>query len=649
MAQSFLNKFVSILVNYSHISLFQYISENIPYINYLSAFCWAFIQACLTYHFFPEILQFISSTFLISVSFQYHLLIVAVASTFITIYMIGLSVLSSKNNQKSNIVNSINKLSDESDIMSFSILVILLVTHFLSYGYMAEWSSKLTLLFHLPLFVNNAICCFAIINLLFFSLERCISSLDYIKTKASDIDYRNILMFISIHVTMFGLLGIFNLSNIVIASSAIMFILSYYLKEYDDKKSFSENLDNILNDWVFLIMHSVSEGAIVGAGVYISLQPLVPNTMILKYLTGVVIAASTICEEMEDLVHDHDDDICCQEIKQDNLSIMTVDKLITFNLTLICLYMLLGAGYSSIGVLYFAAIVNVLLLGSFFTIKENFTLSSTDFSLILIDKIKDNIIYFTCMVTALCVGINGGLEFYHVFGTNINIVFLLALAGLVVESLVYFDQIRKDSSENHEHEHGKLGLFSFLTNIDNLIVSCMLIGVSYAMSNMLFVIPNISYGVCYAIVFSLVSTFGKEIHLSVLNNVDQSYSREFFMLILGLGLAIYFGFPLLNIANIFTINTLSYLPVLFLLPIISAVTGMSNKSSNHFEHVMPNSSSNFKQNNSTNGQTANSQQPVCNGKSCCNGQRKFISDEQLKKLFKGPVKKVVKGPVKKIV
>ena len=68
---------------------------------------------------------------------------------------------------------------------------------------------------------------------------------------------------------------------------------------------------------------------------------------------------------------------------------------------------------------------------------------------------------------------------------------------------------------------------------------------------------------------------------------------------------------------------------------------MSNKSSNHFEHVVR-YTSDSKLYNSTKGQyksnnIANSQLTGCNGESCCNGHGNFISDKNLKKFFKHPI------------
>ena len=196
---SFLNNIIYYFINYSHINLYQKISENIPYINYLIAFNWALIQAILTYHFFPEILHFISTSVTLSLPFQTSILAIAVSATFITIFLVGLSVWNNKKKSDNNLVSSINNLleRENSVMVSFSLILILLVTHALAYGYISEWANQIMLLFPLHPSVSFLICGFAIVNLLFFSIERCVSSLDYLVKQPSIFSMNNIFMFIS--------------------------------------------------------------------------------------------------------------------------------------------------------------------------------------------------------------------------------------------------------------------------------------------------------------------------------------------------------------------------------------------------------------------------------------------------------------------
>lgn len=648
---SFLNNIIYYFINYSHINLYQKISENIPYINYLIAFNWALIQAILTYHFFPEILQFIATSFTLSISFQSSILAIAVSATFITIFLVGLSVWNNKEKDGDNLVASINKLleRENSIFVSFSLILILLVTHTLAYGYISEWANQIMLLFPLHPSVSFLICGFAIINLLFFSIERCVSSLDYLVRQPSIFSINNIFMFLSIHVFMFGILGIFNLSTIIISLSGISFVFCYYMKNCDSKKSFVDNLDDILNDWIFLIMHAVSEGAIVGAGIYLSLSSFISNPTILIYLTGLAISASTVCEEMEDLVHHdceadigkfasdnaaipnlantlyiagfgkkslvklgftelnnylfvRDEDLPQKDItfisdillpkqlknlgfsnsdilklekhsKEDILALgateqelasegyyypLLASKFISFNLTMVLLFITVSSTFNLYTIIIGNAIAATTLVA--LLLKErNFykylSLNSIKFSLAyLIKKIGDNIIYFTCMVTALCVGINGGLEFFHIFGTNINIVLIIAIAGLVVESLVYHDQI----SNQEEHEHGSLRLFSFITDFNNLILISVLTISSYSFFNLLFFIPGISsYGV-YSSVFIFLSLFGREMYSFLTDFITYNKSKN---MILSSFLAFCVVGIVLNITSSFYLGVAAFLPI----------------------------------------------------------------------------------------
>ena len=620
---SFLNNIIYCFVNYSHISLYQKVSENIPYINYLIAFNWALIQAILTYHFFPEILRFIATSFTISSSFQISILAIAVSATFVTIFLVGLSVWNNKKKNDNNLVASINNIleRENSFLVSFSLILILLVTHALAYGYISEWANQIMLLFPLHPSISFIICGFAIINLLFFSIERCVSSLDYLVKQPSLFSVNNIFMFLSIHVFMFGVLGIFNLSSLVIYLSGVSFVLCYYLKNHDSKKSIIDNLDDILNDWIFLIMHAVSEGAVVGAGIYLSLSSFITNPTILIYLTGIAIAASTVCEEMEDLVHhDCDEDlenfapenasvkglagilynagfgvnslnklgykeldskIFNRELDQDQKDLtylsfclsaknlkklgfnnsdiiklrkytqsellaagvlegdlategyyypLLANKFISFNMAMCLLFISATSVFNIYALIIGNAIAAIALI--FFIINDpnshNYLrFDSIKFSLeYLLKKVGSNIIYFTCMVTALCVGINGGLEFFHIFGTNINVVLIIAIAGLVVESLVYHDQI----SSQEEHEHGSLRLFSFLTDFNNLMLIATLTIVSYSFLNLLFFIPGItSYGV-YSTAFMVLSIFGKEIYANLNDFITYNKSKDLLLL-----------------------------------------------------------------------------------------------------------------------
>ena len=53
---------------------------------------------------------------------------------------------------------------------------------------------------------------------------------------------------------------------------------------------------------------------------------------------------------------------------------------------------------------------------------------------------------------------------------------------MVVESLVYFDQISKNS-DNDDHEHGNINIFSAIFNIENIITGAVFSAIAYSLSS----------------------------------------------------------------------------------------------------------------------------------------------------------------------
>ncbi|MBT4804227.1 MAG: hypothetical protein HON78_04455 [Legionellales bacterium] len=563
-SNAFLRTLIELFLTYSHIGI---IDRLVPYLGYISAICLGLVQAALTYHFFPEILTFIAATLHISLAIQGSITYVVVAASFFTFFMLAKSVQDT--NIKDKLTNSLNK--NPTIVKTISVILVLVVIHLLELGLYNEFFLNLAPLIPGPAWISLVICGFAIANLLLFSIERTISTIDVFfepqQTKSSGLSLEKITMIISMHIILFYALGVVpGMPVFWPVCAAVAFCLCYYIKSYDSEKKLMLNIDDILNHYVFLITHCAAEGGLVAAGIYSMFKS--------KYTAVLALVASTVCEELEDLVHDdgnHEHKARSRgELPEKILHLL--NDMAKFNV--LCALLLICVDLSSFGIatLLFG---NVCYIASVVYMWANQEKGKEAKLSIICDhtfkKTCENIVFYACIITALCIGINGGLEFLELFGTSMYMVFFIAIAGAVVESSVLFDQIiNKDSDE---HTHGYLNVFKEVFNTGNILsVITLAIGTKASINFLL--LFNLISPLNISFIFILAALmYGGHIIETTSKILEKNSNKCLQMLaICSLALFNIITIPSIFIhIGIFTLNShiiISLLPLLFLMPVI---------------------------------------------------------------------------------
>jgi len=626
--------FFSTVVNCSHFRLIDWCFEYL-HISIIAALCWGLVQSVLTYYFFPEILHFLMVTVGIHFAIPQAVLYLAVAATFTTLFMIGKSVkttrLCSKIQQALESNSSIGK--------TLAIALILFITHFLAFGYMLEWFAKASMLLPIPVWASWIICSLAIMNLLLFSVERCMNTINVIfennhnSAHQTEPAYHRIGVRIglnlSMHLALFTFLGILPLHYIYPLSALGVFLLLYAFECYDYKKSLWQNIDNIIYDWVFLITHASAEGGVAAAGIFLWLQNFVTNASLLHVLVVCTLIASIACEELEDMVHNEDGDtnieplkhkkanpelqklaqallgcgmehdLVCQYlslskidpqeptldkkssfthllaslslkdivflVKKSHLQALStedlftseitegqwlqadlplhlfskrqgsyapfIDKWLRINMLILLFICLMGLNAFTITLLAGANGYYSYQVGKrFHQHKYRFKQSITELWQVATNRLFAQILFYACMITALCLGINGGLEFLHMCGTNMAIVFFIAIAGVIIESSVFFDQIKSgDEAENDDEV--KYPITSFLFNKENLLASIGLLSMAASMGVILVIcnIVNLGAAVCAGI--GLLAVYGEDVFASFKYALIEGSAAEMLLVV----------------------------------------------------------------------------------------------------------------------
>ena len=592
-------------VRFSHLRLIDLLFDNLP-IATIAAFCWGLVQAVLTYYFFPEILQFLMVTMGLHVAIPTAILYVAVVATFTTLFKIGQSVNTTR------VCKKIHEALSSSKSMwkTLSVFLILVITHFLAFGYVLEWFAKASCLLPIPIWGSWIICSLAIMNLLLFSVERCMNTLNVAfaeKSHGSELSRVNMAvkigMNVSMHLVLFTLLGILPIGYIYALFSLGFFASLYAINHYDWQKSLWQNIDDIIYDWVFLITHASAEGGVAAAGICLWLQHFITNASLLHAMVVFTLIASTVCEELEDMVHEQTDkdevvplthnyvpddnkkihralqqsgmkesainSYLGESVLLDNQEATNHKQLLVEKLPLAELVRLVKQGHvpdlsyldiynagktegeclqAGMPIEVFAhqqnsyapyidkwLRIDMLLL--FFTLLTGFTpitigliagingyylyhvtrcfiakgypakKCAQEFLEIGYNRLYGLILFYACMTTALCLGINGGLEFLHMCGTNIAMVFFIAIAGAIIESSVFFDQIKSGDGAGDD-QNNKLPMMAFIFNMENMLATTGVLSMAAAFGSLLTITHLASVGAALCIGIGLVVVYG---------------------------------------------------------------------------------------------------------------------------------------------
>jgi hypothetical protein len=596
----------------SHFRIVDWLFEYL-HIGMIAALCWGLVQGVLTYYFFPEILQFLMVTVGIHFAIPQALLYLAVAATFTTLFMIGKSV------RKTRVCEKIQAaLTSNSSLgKTLAIMLILLITHFLAFGYILEWFAKASMLLPIPAWASWIICSLAIMNLLLFSVERCMNTINIaFETKHDEVQpvepaYRRvgirIGLNVSMHLVLFTTMGILPLNYLYPLAALGIFFTLYATELYDSKKSFWQNVDDIIYDWVFLITHASAEGGVAAAGICLWLQQFVVNTNILHLLVIGTLIASTACEELEDMVHTDDDathmdplkhhlvdddlqklaQVLCSYgmeeeavkaylniksrkqvelkktaylsvllanlplkdiialLKKSHLSqlplkdlfksgktegqwlqadmplylfskqrdsyVPYIDKWLRINMLMLFFVCLTGFTPFTITLLTGVNAYYLYQIAKRFNHYHfSFRQSLTELWRVGSNRLFAHILFYACMTTALCLGINGGLEFLHMCGTSIGMVFFIAIAGVIIESSVFFDQI-KSGEEALDEEEVKFPIFSFLMDAENLLTTVAVLASVSSIACLLTLSHIVTFGTAVCVAIGMIAVYGDDL------------------------------------------------------------------------------------------------------------------------------------------
>lgn len=510
------NGVLNTIIGFSHLGLIDWIFDNL-HIGVFSAMCWGLVQALLTYYFFPQILNFFTVTIGIHFAMPQVILWLVVCATFSTLFMIGASV------RETRVCKKIQEaLSQNSSIgKTCAIVLILVVTHFLAFGYILEWFAKASLLLPIPVWASWIICSLAIMNLLLFSVERCMNTINVAfkdNTNSKQSNYRQTLIKIglnvSMHLVLFTALGILPLHYAYPLSAFLTFLALYGYFRYDKKQSVWANIDIIIYDWVFLITHASAEGGVAAAGIALWLQHFITNTSLLHILVIFTLVASTVCEELEDMVHPEEEGSTQPTSEQKNKKPhyrLVIDKWLQVDMLM--LFFIFLSGFSTVAISLFVA-VNCYYIYILFKRFKNSDLTFRDSVTTLWNLGSKSLVaqalFYASMATALCLGINGGLEFLHMCGTSIGMVFFIAIAGVIIESSVFFDQI-KSSDKSSTGEEMRFPIFAFIANLDNILASYALLSMAVSIGGILFICQIANLGTSAYISLGFLVVYGREV------------------------------------------------------------------------------------------------------------------------------------------
>lgn len=422
----------------------------------LMAISWALTQAILTMVFLPSVLSSVSALTGIFIFHQAFIVYFCTICTAITIY--GLSYgstdkfIKSACDETKGITEYIKK--------PYTYIPVFLITFIIALGYLFEWKHNLLLILHVPHIYAVIICSFATLNWFCYSFSRSIKTIDSIfdKLKSSHIKLYDISKVIAVHVFAFAFLGVipFNLMWLGVFSIIII--------EYFQGGNFSYNgvggrVDDLLNQYVFLILHCASEGAIVAAGIGKQCK-----IRVVKLITLLV---ATLSEECQDMVHADDEAGNSKNTPKDNLCSSYYNGIFR-------------AIFSALATVFFTNqyFYIIIPLASVFAIA--FTVMSSDDKSNTYNLFRKNILkdLFSLLgyITAFSVGVNGGLEFMDIIGTNLYIALILALTGTFVESAVYSDNDNAlktwlgFTDDTNDHEHNTVTFFANFS-CQNIIIS----------------------------------------------------------------------------------------------------------------------------------------------------------------------------------
>lgn len=90
-------------------------------------------------------------------------------------------------------------------------------------------------------------------------------------------------------------------------------------------------------------------------------------------------------------------------------------------------------------------------------------------------RVCNHLLYYTCVVTAFSMAVNAGIECKVIFKSHIYTPLAIAFSGLVIESAVYFDELRTKAGD-----HAHTNLSDFISDRNTLIANMSFILVSAA-------------------------------------------------------------------------------------------------------------------------------------------------------------------------
>jgi len=241
------------------------------------------------------------------------------------------------------------------------------------------------------------------------------------------------------------------MSSLGISFLVGVFILScvYEYRQYYQTKAVSTYLDDLCNKWLLLTLHTSAEGVMSAAGFYHIACYYIHNINLLNISTALILLLGTLNEELTDYVesdHEHEDGA-----SKYNDSITSILSSIDWLLVAILANYITGSLFVlviSIIVLLHQAYINIYM-------NQEWNMLS------LSSAIAQRLLYFACCITAMCISVNAGMEFYITLSAPIYVIFAIMLAGTYVEGRVYFDQIYKTTDD---HEHNELRIFSWLNS-----------------------------------------------------------------------------------------------------------------------------------------------------------------------------------------